>query len=147
LELRRDNRTTSHGTSPRRSNIAVGNNITVQPTPQMGRKAFMVRHQTVGPRRNRQNRVNEVFSPIARDPLPSYLFIPSCHASRTLFLTVNTSPQTCLFYTVIIAIFPSIILQCLRYSLNLRFPTPSVYVGQVQRCRESFRRIFDRPHD
>jgi hypothetical protein len=38
--------------------------------------------------------VNEGFSPIARDLLPSYLFISLRHATRTLLLTVNLIPQT-----------------------------------------------------
>jgi secreted PhoX family phosphatase len=41
----------THGTSPWRSNIAVGNSITIRPTPRMVRMTFMVRksrHQTIG---------------------------------------------------------------------------------------------------
>jgi hypothetical protein len=44
LELHWDNRTTSHVTSPCQRNIAIGNNITVRLTLQMGRKEFMVCH-------------------------------------------------------------------------------------------------------
>jgi hypothetical protein len=58
----------------------------------MGRKEFMACHQTIAPCRNGHNNVNEGFSPIARDLLPSYLFILLRHAPRTILLTVNLSP-------------------------------------------------------
>jgi hypothetical protein len=48
----------SHVTSPWRRNIAIGNNITVRPITQTGRKAFMVRNLAIrqlGPRHNRLN--------------------------------------------------------------------------------------------
>jgi hypothetical protein len=124
MELRWNIRTASHGTSPWQRNITIGNNITIHPTHRMGRKAFMVHYQTVGPCHNGQNRVNEGFSPIARDSLPSYLFITSHHAPRTLLLTMHLSPQTRLFYTMIIALLPSIPLQCLSYSSNPKISNP-----------------------
>jgi hypothetical protein len=55
----------SHGTSPWRSNMIVGTNITIWTTLQMGRTTFIVCHQTVGPHCNGNNRVNEGFFPIA----------------------------------------------------------------------------------
>jgi hypothetical protein len=67
----------------------------------MGRKTFMDRQLTIrplGPRHNGHNRVNEGFIPIASDPLPSYLFIPSRHAPRTLFPIEILSPQTKLIF-------------------------------------------------
>jgi hypothetical protein len=83
-----------YGISLWRRNIVVGNNIIVRMTPRTGRKTFMVFHQNVGLHRNGQNKVNQGFSPIARDLFPSYLFIPSPHAPRTLLIIMNLSPQT-----------------------------------------------------
>jgi hypothetical protein len=63
----------------------------------MDKKPFMDSQLAIRPlglRHNGQNRVNEGFIPVASDPLPSYLFIPSRHAPRTLLPTENLSPQT-----------------------------------------------------
>jgi hypothetical protein len=87
----------THGTSPWQRNIVVGDIITVRKTLEMGRNTFMDKQLAIrplGPRHNRHNKVNEGFIPIASDLLPSYLFIPSRHAPRTLFPTEILSPQT-----------------------------------------------------
>jgi hypothetical protein len=55
LELRRDIRTASHGTSPWRRNIVIGKSIIIRPMARMGRKAFMVRNFTTGPLGPRHN--------------------------------------------------------------------------------------------
>jgi hypothetical protein len=96
-ELRQDINTMTHGTSPWRCNIVVGDIITIRPMLQMIRKKFMTGQLSIkplGPHHNEQNRVHEGFIPIASDPLPSYLFIPSHHAPRTLLLTTNLILQT-----------------------------------------------------
>jgi hypothetical protein len=82
----------THGTSPWKSNIATGDIIIVRLTLRMGRKEIMVHYQTIESCHNRHNGVNGGFIPIASEPLSSYLFIPSRHASRTLFLIDNLSP-------------------------------------------------------
>jgi hypothetical protein len=84
----------THGTSPWRSNIDIVDNISIRSMLRKGRKEVMVCHKAVGLRHNRQNMVNGGFIPIASEPLPSYLFIPSCHAPRIFFLFENLSPQT-----------------------------------------------------
>jgi hypothetical protein len=87
----------THGTSPWRSNIVVGDIITIRPTPRTDIKDIYrktTHHPTVGACHNRHNKVNEGFIAIASYPLPSYLLIPSRHAPRTLFPIENLSLQT-----------------------------------------------------
>jgi hypothetical protein len=72
------------------------------------RKIFMDRQLTIRPlglHHNEWNRVNEGLIPIASEPFPSYLFIPSRHAPRTLFPIVSLSPQTKLIFHHALALY------------------------------------------
>jgi hypothetical protein len=87
LELRRDIRTTQHGTSPWQSDITVESIITISPMPRMVRTTVMTRNLTIrplGPCRNGHNCIDEGLLSIGEDLLHRCLLIPSTVAPRTL---------------------------------------------------------------
>jgi len=136
-----------HGTSLWRSNIVIGDIITIRVMLQMGRKKFMVHHQTVGLHHNRSNRFNEGLIPVASDPLSSYLFIPLCQATRTLLPTENLSLQTKFLSYNDNCILPIFFIVTSKLIVNPISLLLSAYVRQAQRNRRINDRSTPRPDD